>query len=480
MPVSTQQLSARACVRMRWLTATALIWLASCATYQPQPLDAAASAGEFEQRSLAGPGLRRFLLVNGAIAAGREPEWNLSTLIDVALYYHPDLDVARAQWAVANAEVRTAGQHPPPGLQFPLGYDASAANGLSPWLFGIAFDLPIETAGKHGHRLAQAQQLARAAQLRLAGIGWQVRSRVRERLLAEYAATQTQAVLEQQVADQTEILTLLDQRVALGEAAQPDAALVRANLLQERVALTEAQRQQRDARVQLAAALGLPANALDDATLVYDALQQLPDVPARDARRAALLRRTDLLAALAEYAASQAALQGEIAKQYPDIHLGPGYSRDQGEDKFTLAVSLPALGFLSQRGPIAEAQARRTEAADRFLALQAQAIGETDRAAATMVLARSQNEAADRLLAEQRRRLTQTEHRFAAGESDRLDLITARLTVHSATRASLDSAIAAQRALGALEDAMQQPLTGDPLHTPPVETNPRAADKDQP
>jgi len=37
----------------------------------------------------------------------------------------------------------------------------------------------------------------------------------------------------------------------------------------------------------------------------------------------------DVLGALCRYAASQAALQLEIAKQYPDIHLQPGYEFDQ-------------------------------------------------------------------------------------------------------------------------------------------------------
>lgn len=468
------------CLMRRLSVLTIALWLAGCATYQARPVDPIATQGAFEQRSLADPGLRQFLLANGVALPGGDLVWDLSTLVGIALYEHPDLDVARAQWRVAEAAVRTAGQRPVPGVQVPLGNNASASDGLSPWLFGIAFEIPIETAGKRGHRIAQAQAWSRAARLRLAGVGWQVRSRVRERLLAEYAATQTQAMVLQQVVDYTEMLAMLDKRVALGEAAQPDAALVRVDLAQARVALAEAQRQQQDARMQLAVALGLPANALDGVRLVYDALQQQPDVPPPAARRAALQRRADLLAALAEYAASQAALQGEIAKQYPDIQLGPGYTWDQGDDKFTLVLSLPVLGFLSQRGPIAEAQARRTEAADRFLALQAQAIGELDRAAASVALARNQGEAADRLFAEQQRRLKQTERRLAAGETDRLDRVTVRLAAHIAERGARDAAIATQQALGALEDAMQQPLTSESLHALPVETNPRAASKEHP
>ena len=44
----------------------------------------------------------------------------------------------------------------------------------------------------------------------------------------------------------------------------------------------------------------------------------------------ALLGRSDILSALADYAASQAALQLAVAKQYPDVHLTPGYSWNAG------------------------------------------------------------------------------------------------------------------------------------------------------
>lgn len=458
---------------------TTVLMVAGCASYVPRPIEPEATAEAFEGRMLDDPGLTGFLRANGIMAPGDAQDWDLDALTYAALYYHPDLDVARAQGAVADAAVRTAGQRPLPGVQLPLGYNADAG-GLSPWLFGVALDIPIETAGKRGYRVARAQQLSRAARLRLAGVGWQVRSRVRARLLDEYAATQTQAVLQQQAAAQAEMLAMLETRVTVGEAAGPDAALLRITLQQARVALAAAQRQRGDARMQLAAAVGMPANALDGVPLNYDSLRQSAAIPPRALQRAALQQRADLLAALADYEASQAALQGEIAKQTPDLHLGPGYKWDQGADKFTLGLSLPVFGFLSQRGPIAEAEARRTEAADRFLALQAQAIGEVDRAAGNVVLARVQVVAADRVLAEQRSRLVQVERRFAAGEIDRLERVSARLGVQTAAQGALDAAIALQQTVGVLEDAMQQPLASVSPHALPVETNPRAAVEDQP
>ena len=99
-------------------------------------------------------------------------------------------------------------------------------------------------------------------------------------------------------------------------------------------------------------------------------------------RDAALTNRTDILGALADYAASQSALQLEIAKQYPDIHFGPLYQYNNGDHQFTLSVSAEIPLLNQNQGPIAEATARRTEAAAKFNALQAKVINQIDRAVA--------------------------------------------------------------------------------------------------
>src|SRR5262249_49546901 len=87
--------------------------------------------------------------------------------------------------------------------------------------------------------------------------------------------------------------------------------------------------------------------------------------------------------ALADYGASQSALQLEIARQYPDVRIGPGYEYDQGLNKWsTIGVSLELPVLNRNAGPIGEADARRTEAAARFAELQATVIDEIDRALA--------------------------------------------------------------------------------------------------
>ena len=68
-----------------------------------------------------------------------------------------------------------------------------------------------------------------------------------------------------------------------------------------------------------------------------------------------------MLSALAEYAASESALQVQIARQYPDIHLRPGYELDQNKNKWQLGVSMDLPILNQNQGPIAEAKAKREE-----------------------------------------------------------------------------------------------------------------------
>ena len=119
----------------RWSTIFITVLLAGCARFESRPISPADTAAGLDARRLDDEGLKKFLETN----LGHELEtwplksWNLKSLTLAAFYYHPSLDVARAQLAVAQAGVRTAGSRPNPTLNLVPGYDFSAANGLSPW-----------------------------------------------------------------------------------------------------------------------------------------------------------------------------------------------------------------------------------------------------------------------------------------------------------------------------------------------------------
>ena len=113
--------------------------LAGCATYEPKPLVPTETAAAFEKRSLESPELRAFIEKQlghelKAWPPHREaPGWTLPLLTLAAYYYHPSLEVARANWAEAQAAVVTAGGRPNPTLTLSPGYNFNAASGVTPW-----------------------------------------------------------------------------------------------------------------------------------------------------------------------------------------------------------------------------------------------------------------------------------------------------------------------------------------------------------
>jgi cobalt-zinc-cadmium efflux system outer membrane protein len=441
--------------------------LAGCARFEARPLAPQQTAAEFEARTLDAPELKAFMEKNLKPQVIRWPpqEWDLHTLTWVAIFYHPSLDVARAQWGVTKAGRITAGQRPNPTLSLAPQYTTNAESGVSPWVVPVAVDIPFETAGKRGLRKAVAEHLSESARLSLAAQAWQVRSDLRAALLDHAVARRRVTSLQDVLDVQQRIVDLLEARLAAGAIAAPEVTAARVAVLKARTDLIEAKRQAVEDHARVAEALGLPLQALDGVTLTFD-LSLSPeagrDLESAEVRIQALHRRADILAALAEYAASQSALQLEIAKQYPDVTLGPGYEYDQGAHKWGLSVGAELPVFHHNQGPIAEAEARRTEAAARFLSLQAKVVAEIDQAVAGRAAVRDALGQIRTLLTTQRRQVQSIEAMVKAGGADQLDLASAQLEVRLTELASLDAVLKAQQALGRLEDAVQVPFEALP------------------
>lgn len=385
-------------------------------------------------------------------------EWDFDELALAALYFSPDMDIARARWGIADAGVKSAGARPNPSVGFATQFNADAVGGTSPWTLGLNLEIPVEVAGKRGYRISRAERLSNAARLNIANVAWKVRSRLRSRLLGLYAAEASEAILKRKAAIIEETVKALEERLKAGEIPQPEVTSARISLEEARSSLLKAQGGGVESMALAADALGLPASAVEVAELPFPFKDAPVELPSSEIRRQALLNRTDILGSIEEYMATEAALQLEVAKQYPDIRLGPGYSWDQGDNKWALGLAVTLPVFNMNEGPIADAEARRFEAEANFKAIQARIIGELGRAVSGYSLAVKKLEAGDKLLSEGRRRLKEAEALFNSGEEDFLFLLGARLEVEVINLSRLDAFVDAQRFLGLLEDAVERPL----------------------
>lgn len=435
--------------------------LLSCTRFQPKPLSAAGNLEAFEHRTLDAAALKAFLDANRATSEWPLKSWDLNSLTLAAFYYHPVMEQARAALGVANSAIATAGQRPNPTLSVSPAFNSTTPGNaaVSPWILGLNLDVPIETAGKRGHRIQRAQHLSEAARHDVVTVAWQVRSRLRTRLLDLYAASETEALYRKQQRIQADSVRLLNLQLNAGAVSPFEVSQARTALSATRLAVEDAAKKRAEARAQLAEAIGVPLTALDGISIAFDAFQKAPaSMPAADTRRQTLLNRADIRGALAEYQASQAALQLEIAKQYPDIHLSPGYEFDQSEHKWAIGLSLELPILNRNQGAIAEAEARRTEAAARFNALQARVIGELDKALASYEMALRKIQTVASLVEDLKKREQTAEAMYRVGEISKLAVATAQLELAANELDALNARIECQQALGLLEDAMQSPV----------------------
>jgi outer membrane protein TolC len=410
-----------------------------------------------ETRSLGDSGLHVFLEKNVGHAVTPWPPktWDLATLSLAALHFNPSLETARARVAESQAAIVSAGARPNPVL--------SVAPGIpSPYLFNLDFSVPIETAGKRGHRIRTARSLDQAAQFDLGDSAWKVRSGVRIALLNYLLASRSLDLLRSEEQIRGDQVNILEQRFSVGEIPRPEVDLARIELSKAHLAINTVEGQLAEAKAALAASIGIPVAGLQGLELLWPDLDSPPSAESlspTEIQRNAVLNRLDIRRSLAQYAAAEADLHLEISKQYPDLQIGPGYTYEERNNFFVIGLSTTLPIFNRNQGSIAEAEARRKEAAASFVEKQAQVIAGVERALALYTAALKELTEVDQSLSKlQDTQLRMMQQAVRLGEEDRLSLNGVQIQSSLLAQARLDALRRAQGALGELEDAVQRPL----------------------
>lgn len=430
--------------------------LGGCASYQAHPIDPAATAAALDLRTLSDPRLLRFIAIEDHRTT--PPHWNLKTLSLVATYERPDIPLATAKLGAAKAGEMTAAAFPNPTLSIAPTYNTTTVI-RSPWKVGPVVSFLIQSFGPRPALIARAQAQTAALRQALAITAWQLRGDVRTALLGVWAAQRSVSLSAQKLSLARQYQSALTQRY---QAGMVSAATLNAATLEENQAefqLAADQRTVRLARADLAAALGLPAQALHGIDLDMAGLSH-PQRPGDLASQihTALVSRPDVLAALARYAAAEAGLRLNIARQYPSIEIGPGYHYDQGDNKFILSVSLPLPILNQNQGPIAAARAARRVAAEQFLATQTKVLIEIDRAETNWHASAAEAASAHNLRASAADARARQRAAFAAGQIGRLRLLGAELAFVQAEQGALSASVHERIALGQLEAALYHPF----------------------
>ncbi len=338
-------------------SAVALIVLAGCQSYERVPLELADHRAALDARLIATEPISYF--VERLSEAGNQvperfdPNDGLSPAEGevLALFYNPDLRLARLDAGVALATFDTAGLWDDP--QF--GFDGEEV--LSgPFNYGLMLSLTIPISGRLGVEKDRAGAAYEAELRRIVDAEWSTRAAVRSAWASWSVASERLLLLREVIGQVERISAITDQLETAGELTRVEARLLRAELVETRADVAEAVLAEARARVELLGLMGLPPDA---------PVELLPAIPPASiaettgANERLIEANTTLAVRRAEYQVAEETLRLEVRKQYPDITIGTGYGSEDNDDRLLLGVSIPIPILNANRAGIAEAKARR-------------------------------------------------------------------------------------------------------------------------
>jgi outer membrane protein TolC len=407
-----------------------LLALSGCAHYQAQPIALADVVRTQAQHSLTAP-------CCAALHVGTA--WREAELVAAALCFNPALARATAAVRLAALNGELAGRYPGLALIISAEY-APHAPETSKWLRAFSIEVPLDFGARKALRLDGARLNAMLSGVELALAQRQVAAQIGLSVLALRAALAEQRLLLRREMLWHDWLKFTDQRIAEGQAVRTERLNAQHELLNVQAAVHQAQSAERDARGQLAQGLGVPLAQVLSLALAPPDAAALSIAPIAEA----LPARGELLRALGQYQLAELALRLEIAKQWPELRLAPGYSWERGLVKLPLALSAMLPPLDGNRAAIAVALAARTLAARELELVQANITADID-------LARTRRDATHVALALAREQLTlgkiavdAAQAAFNLGELDQLGRLSSMLQVNelSLTVQRLDAELA--------------------------------------
>ena len=341
----------------------AILALAGCQRYQPQPLDAAAHQSAWRERSPAHDDVRAFaqrLAESGGSSSQYDPADGL-TLAEaelVALVFNPELRVERARVSVAQANATFAGQWEDP--VFSLDLLRIVESVPEPWILGTSLGFTIPISGRLATEKSRAAFEQQAALFRAAEREWEMLSDLRSLWLEWSSARMQSEVAVESVQRLQRIAEMTNRLEEVGEIPRIESRLFSIEAVTQASEARALDARAEDLELKIKSVLGLRP----EAAVMLEPL--LAVEPAEGSEELMTEANPTLAVARAEYEVAERTLEREIRKQYPDLVIGPAYENEDDQSRIGFSGSLPIPLLNRNQGGIAEAQAQREVARAEF------------------------------------------------------------------------------------------------------------------
>lgn len=332
--------------------------LAGCQSYQPQPLDLDAHRAAWAARVPEAEGVAAFaarLQPAGEGAPVFDPADGL-TLQEaeaVALFFNPELRVARLRAEAALATLPYAGLWEDPEFSFDA--ERILADVSPAWVLATGLSLTIPVSGSLEAREDRASAVVRAERSRVAQLEWRLRAEVRSAWV-RWSAAGTQVELTRELLERLDgLLAVAASLEEAGELTRTEARLLRIERAMRESELRSLEGQEEELRLALKGLMGLVPWA--PVALVPLAAFEAP--AEGDVEAALALRNVELAWLREQYEVAEQELRIEVREQYPDLTLGGGYGREDGDDRALVGIGLRLPVWNRNRFGVAEARAAR-------------------------------------------------------------------------------------------------------------------------
>lgn len=453
----------------QWLVLVVAACPLGCATYSPRPLEPRAAHELWRARGADSPEVAEFvrrLQAQGRAAPATFDPADGLTLAEaelIALFYNPSLRLARVRAGITRATARFAGLWADPELS--IGAERVIESVEHPWVVAGALDLTLPVSGRLGAEKARAQAEHAADIARIAEQEWDVRSRLRRAWVEWSAALEGVGVAGDALAGAERLALVVERLESAGEVGRLDARAFRMEAAMRSAELAAARARAAELELLIRGLMGLsPAAPLGlEPLVVYTPVEPggtgVEELPGRSPALAVLG---------AEYEAAERALKREVRAQYPDLTIGPGLGRDEGDDRVTLGLSLALPLWNRNQGSVASALAGRDAARAAYEARLEELSIELTQARAAAEAARLRRESIESTLIP----LAIEQERDARRVAD-LGEVNTTLVLDTLTRvAAAKEQLIQARVAESLARIDIEALLGPPSTTPEPATNP--------
>lgn len=313
--------------------------LAACTLYSPKPVDLQRDTAEWRQ-------------ISTRLCEGSNPI-SLPKLHEIGLLLNPELNRARLNYARSTAIAENAGWWEDPSISASV----TRIRELDITNRGVGLSLTLPVTGMPGlaAKVAECYKEADYLMMLAKERAYLVQlDSLRYKVMSTHAKLHLmQARVKQQEQEQQSAQRMHE----LGEMEFADYQVICRRLNDGQKELQEMEQEHLQTHLEMTQLLGLHPE-MREVELAGTLPDDIPDAVTLPVL-AQVMQHPVLKAAMAQHNTSEAELQREIRKQYPELSVGPGFEHDDGNSKVSLGLGVNLPLWNRNREGIAQASAER-------------------------------------------------------------------------------------------------------------------------